>query len=189
MVRVKVQLGFKGLNAFVLRAGHFQLFRFAKVDRPPYWTQDKWPYDLCNGFSWGQLISVPVCLQMIKCFRQLLQQTHGFIYNLCYTRTNLETSLPSKGTFKLRYMSADKLADMLRTSISDVNKMSGMSADKLMSGRKSGPTCRVWGGLLLCKHTTERVGCICACDMSQSFCVPRAKWTYLSSLCFTRLTG
>jgi hypothetical protein len=40
-------------------------------------------------------------------------------------------------------MSADKLADMLCTSIKDVNEMSGMSADKLTSGRKTSPTCRV----------------------------------------------
>lgn len=46
-------------------------------------------------------------------------------------------------------MSAEKLVDMLCTSIKDVNEMLGMSADNLASGRSSLP---------LCKHTTEQVG-------------------------------
>jgi hypothetical protein len=34
-------------------------------------------------------------------------------------------------------------ADMLCTSINDVNEMSGMSAENLVSGRKTSPMCRV----------------------------------------------
>jgi hypothetical protein len=44
----------------------------------------------------------------------------------------------STDTFTLGHMSADKLADVLCTSINDVNEM---SADKMVSGRKTSPTC------------------------------------------------
>jgi hypothetical protein len=49
-------------------------------------------------------------------------------------------------------MLADKSAGMLCKSMKDVNEKLGMSADKLVSDRKSSPTCRVGVRLSLCKH-------------------------------------
>jgi hypothetical protein len=54
-------------------------------------------------------------------------------------------------------MSANKLTGMLCTSINDVNEMSEMLADKLVSGQKTSPTCRVGVHLSLCKHGTKQI--------------------------------
>jgi hypothetical protein len=61
-----------------MQPARFQLFRLAKVDSSPHRTQDKWPYDLCDGLNPKQIISVPLSSLIIKVFAICYRGAHSF---------------------------------------------------------------------------------------------------------------